>query len=483
MTSTFRARAAYDAFVQLPWKWLFATWTAFVGCQHARPATSSGDLHSADHRQIISADVVPHIAAGSGAPVADAQSGCVPVNADGFVIDGAVRSLQLAAHGTQAELVAVRNYHQAYQGQAEPRGDDHDVDGYEYRVLDVATATVPPALRDDASLPNPNRGHSDGHCGYDRDVGAPVWTAGGWSRWRVASAWGTAACEPCGGVRGRVPPTGPSLDERNADAIPSELVTARDDNMVLGAAVILSDAEQRACDTRGRVDSLIESPTGLTRTTLYQQREGEMGDPAGVPDAVSVALGTSRGAVVFRMGQRAIVYARVGRNGQREGDLQWLTAREPATNGAGPAVGAPAAAFIGDELVIVWSARIERGGPYQLHYVRWDPSSGVAPAPRVVHASTDDQLAPTLVVSTDRIALTWMEGDVGRRGVVRFATVPRETAIEHLADAIVTLSPGSIVNARDPEMAIDGSTIWIAWQEFPAPRTARVRAIAMRCHP
>lgn len=139
-------------------------------------------------------------------------------------------------------------------------------------------------------------------------------------------------------------------------------------------------------------------------------------------------------------------------------------------------VGAPAVAWRGEAVVLVWAQRASDGAPYALHAVEWNPyATARPPAPTVIATGAASAFAPALVVRGSQVVLAWMEGD-DRAASVRVGATRR--SIEHAVDHAVTVSTGG--NARDPELAGSAAHAWIAWSEYPVGRSREQGGGAVR---
>jgi hypothetical protein len=191
------------------------------------------------------------------------------------------------------------------------------------------------------------------------------------------------------------------------------------------------------------------------------------------PDAVALAVHPAHIAVAWRT-RAGLSYALL------PSDFATNTTVQPRVLAPGQ-VGAPAAAWDGDDLVVVWAQRPDAHALWSLAFARMH-AGGDGEAPTVTPLATGgpSAFAPTLQISDGRTTLTWMEGDSGH-GLVRVGSSHR--GIEHAVDAPVALAANT-PNARDPEVALGATGAgWLAWVEYPVGRLrgGLVRAAPLRC--
>jgi hypothetical protein len=187
------------------------------------------------------------------------------------------------------------------------------------------------------------------------------------------------------------------------------------------------------------------------------------------PYDVALALHGVRSLVAYRTA-RAVAAIVLGADG---------VAASPVVVSEGE-VGAPAVAWRGDDVVMVWAQRASAAAPYALHAVEWNPATAPRPpAPTVLATGAASAFAPALLARGSQLVLAWMEGD-DRAATVRVGSTRR--SIDHAVDHAVAVSAtGS--NARDVELAGAGDRAWIAWSEYPGGRRREQGGGVVRASP
>jgi hypothetical protein len=209
------------------------------------------------------------------------------------------------------------------------------------------------------------------------------------------------------------------------------------------------------------------TPGHTGSNVLVRLRPNETGGP----NAVAVAVGSDRQAIAYRSGADLFVQP-VDSNGAALGTSILVAHGE---------VGAPAIAFRGPNLIVVWAQRANASSPYTLRSVEWDPTRGAPPASSQFAAATatDSIVAPSVSTDGDRVLLAWTEGDTARHGIVRVAS---GAGALPLVIASATAVTPSDANARDPEVALTSERAWITWQHFTRAHPRGERRVAqLRC--
>jgi hypothetical protein len=192
-------------------------------------------------------------------------------------------------------------------------------------------------------------------------------------------------------------------------------------------------------------------------------------------EAPAVAIGSTWSAVVFR-----VVYA----DGTKDVEAAHIAADGTAEKSvvlAKGEVGAPTIAFDGDTAHIVWAQKRTKDAPWILEWTKWS-GAGQPPPSQQIRGGSLPAFAPSLAIGGGQFFLAWMEGD-DKLALVRAgaSTVNILGAATH---ATTVSSPN--VNARDPEVATDGTTKWVVWQQFgrgaSSPRpSAELRTTTITC--
>ena len=130
-------------------------------------------------------------------------------------------------------------------------------------------------------------------------------------------------------------------------------------------------------------------------------------------------------------------------------------------------VGAPAVSFVGASAYATWAYRAAKTEPYRLWVARVG-TDGVE-ASVSIDTGTESAFAPGIAELDGSLLLVWMQGDEGRRGMIRLGQLPTERVAStqgsiHL-DSMADLTPGN-GNRRDPEIAAQAERIYIAWSDF-----------------
>jgi hypothetical protein len=185
-------------------------------------------------------------------------------------------------------------------------------------------------------------------------------------------------------------------------------------------------------------------------------------------DALAAAAAAGATAAAYRVTRGAVQelhVVRLGLDGKPAGKV------EVVDRGI---VGAPAIAFDGETLNVVWAARADDKEPYVLRWTTW--AAGAAPSPnQKLGTGVRSAYAPALAIDNGRFLLAWAEGDV--TGVVKAgASTGGLAGALALAGAVST--PG--VDAKSPVVALDGDTRFVVWQETAGGNT-ELRASPLAC--
>jgi hypothetical protein len=234
-------------------------------------------------------------------------------------------------------------------------------------------------------------------------------------------------------------------------------------------AVLALNGPTAAESQRGKtsaIDAIVLSG-GSTRTT----RLHSLG--AGGSDALAAALGVTWAAVAWRTGTdgaHELYLAGVDKAGV-------TTSPKPVSLDKGM-VGAPALAFEGDTVHVVWAARRDDRSPYQLRWAKWD-GKGAPTQAQTLSTRGGPAFAPAIAVQPGgRFVVAWTEGDE-KAGVVKGGS-SRVNILAAVLGADALSTPG--VDARAPEVAVDGDTSYVVWHESAdKARPEGLRATTLRC--
>lgn len=185
-------------------------------------------------------------------------------------------------------------------------------------------------------------------------------------------------------------------------------------------------------------------------------------------DALAAAVGTATTAAAYRVTRGSLQELHVVKlapDGTKIGKV------EVFDKGV---VGAPAMAFEGDTLHVIWATRATEKDPYALRWAKWPPGGAPLPHQRL-GTGVLSAYSPALAIEGGRFLLAWTEGD--KSGVVK-AGASTSGLTGALALAGVVSHPGT--DAKSPRVALDRDAMFIVWQEV-AGQTTVVRASPLRC--
>jgi hypothetical protein len=417
--------------------------------------TSDPAQREAQHMNTIAA---PDVARTDVAmPPTRAPAQCVLTVPRGAVIGRRPGEVTVAAFGDQALVTNSRNVFMSSTADPDP------VSEYDMKMAvlgpDFATAAVrfrDVPLGEHEGFPNP----SGGALLFAGTFATLTYTTSGSGAlafqthaYAFSSPMGSLPHERSGGVSGRT------------------VVAARGN--VAAAATVGHWFDE---STLGFVDPVVEvavfTPQGQTVRTIYRppHHDSEHGGMA-LPIRGAIAVGPAHIAVAY-----------VTRSAFR------VVLLDPTAHEAGPVrefaladhdeLGAIAATYRGNDLVLAWGQRSSRTDPYRLRMLAFDPETSALPSPTVLETTANvSAFAPAIAARGDLLVAAWMEGN-DRAGVVKLAATRGE--IDSLARGAVTISPAG-VNARDPEIALAENVGWLVWQEFPDARHEELRASNMEC--
>ena len=182
-------------------------------------------------------------------------------------------------------------------------------------------------------------------------------------------------------------------------------------------------------------------------------------------DALAGAASAGAAAAAYRVTRGAVQeihVVRLGLDGKPAGKVEVIDRG---------VVGAPALAFDGDTLHVVWAARGDDREPYVLRWTTW--AAGAAPLPnQKLGTGVRSAYAPALAIDGGRFLLAWAEGDM--TGVVKAGASDRGLA-GALALAAAVSTPGS--DAKSPAVAVDHEGMLVVWQSG----SGELRASPLTC--
>lgn len=138
-------------------------------------------------------------------------------------------------------------------------------------------------------------------------------------------------------------------------------------------------------------------------------------------------------------------------------------------------VGTVTIAYEGDTLHVVWSSFVPERNRSGLRWSKW--LAGAAPAPtQSIGTGVLSAVTPSLAIDRGRFILAWTNGDEKDSTVKVGASSNGVVAISGLAGVVST--PGA--PAREPVVALDGDTMFVAWKELGGAEPA-VHATSISC--
>ena len=138
-------------------------------------------------------------------------------------------------------------------------------------------------------------------------------------------------------------------------------------------------------------------------------------------------------------------------------------------------VGTVTIAYEGDTLHVVWSSFVPERNRSGLRWSKW--LAGAAPAlTQSIGTGVLSAVTPSLAIDRGRFILAWTNGDEKDSTVKVGASSNGVVAISGLAGVVST--PGA--PAREPVVALDGDTMFVAWKELGGAEPA-VHATSISC--
>lgn len=185
-------------------------------------------------------------------------------------------------------------------------------------------------------------------------------------------------------------------------------------------------------------------------------------------DALAAAASAGSVAAAFRVTRGAVQELHVVKlapDGKQEGKVEVIDRG---------VIGAPALAFEGDTLHLVWATRASEKDAYSLHWTKW-AKGGAPQAHQRLGTGVVSAYSPSLAIDGSRFLLAWTEGD--KLGVVK-AGASNSGLTGALALAGVISNAG--IDAKTPRVALDRGSMFIVWEEL-AEKTKELRASPIRC--
>lgn len=138
-------------------------------------------------------------------------------------------------------------------------------------------------------------------------------------------------------------------------------------------------------------------------------------------------------------------------------------------------VGTVTIAYEGDTLHVVWSSFVPERNRSGLRWSKW--LAGAAPTlTQSIGTGVLSAVTPSLAIDRGRFILAWTNGDEKDSTVKVGASSNGVVAISGLAGVVST--PGA--PAREPVVALDGDTMFVAWKELGGAEPA-VHATSISC--
>jgi hypothetical protein len=206
----------------------------------------------------------------------------------------------------------------------------------------------------------------------------------------------------------------------------------------------------------------------MSGPTSSQTRLETIGEGATIADAATAAGATSVAVayVVARGGTRELHVVQLGANGKTTTKVEVLDKQN---------VGTATIAYEGDVLHVVWSSFVPERKRFVLRWSKW--LAGAAPSPaQSIGTGVLSAVTPSLAIDRGRFMLAWANGDESATTVKVGASTKGVIAISGLAGVVST--PAAV--AREPVVALDGETMFIAWEELGGA-APQVHATSISC--
>lgn len=199
-----------------------------------------------------------------------------------------------------------------------------------------------------------------------------------------------------------------------------------------------------------------------------QARVETIGSGGAIVQAATAAGATSVAAayVVTRGTTRELHVVQLGKDGKTTAKVETLDKAN---------VGSASIAYEGDVLHVVWSSFLPEKNRSVLRWSKW--LAGAAPTTtQTLGTGVLSAVTPSLAIDRGRFMLAWANGDEKATTVKVGASTNGIVALSGLATVVST--PG--VLARDPVVALDGDTMFVAWKELGAG-APEVHAASISC--
>jgi hypothetical protein len=199
-----------------------------------------------------------------------------------------------------------------------------------------------------------------------------------------------------------------------------------------------------------------------------QTRVETVSGGATIAQAATAAGATSVAAayVVAHGTTRELHVVQLGKDGKTTAKVETLDKAN---------VGSASVAYEGDVLHVVWSSFLPAKNRFVLRWSKW--LAGAAPtAPQTLGTGVLSAVTPSLAIDRGRFMLAWANGDEKATAVEVGASTNGVVALSGLASVVSTPS----IEARDPVVALDGDTMFVAWKELGAS-APEVHATSISC--
>jgi hypothetical protein len=191
--------------------------------------------------------------------------------------------------------------------------------------------------------------------------------------------------------------------------------------------------------------------------------------------APSVATSGDSGFVAFRVDDKL--------------KAQWMTLNgkpdgEAIVLGLGGDIGAPAVAFAGKDAFVVWAYRARATDAYQLWIAR--VANEMVDLARPLDTGTGNAFAPGIAAQGDSLVVVWMDGDGGKKGIVRLGRIALSDIVGDRAQVTVRAIEAQTPdegNHRDPEVAVSGDHVYVTWSDFTTNKAGVPVLRILNCAP
>lgn len=244
-----------------------------------------------------------------------------------------------------------------------------------------------------------------------------------------------------------------------------------------GAGVAFADGAPDGRTEAWSLDGTSARPVPLERLDAAPKdagRPAEEGATSRVSlDAPSVAVGNASIAAAYVVVRGTTRELHVARAASRAG-AEPTTAKVEVLDKQN--VASVTSAFEDDTLHVVWSVFVPEKNRFVLRWSKW-PAAGAPTAPQAIGTGVLSALTPSLAIDHGRFLLAWAEGDEKASTVVKVGASKNGLAfVSGLAN--VVSSPG--VNGRDPVVALEADTMFVAWKELGPQAEVRVSPVKCR---